>query len=54
MFLWLYNFGYVTLVVKEGGGLTQFLTPKPKIFQVKKVKVPNQLKLNFVDQAHSK
>ena len=44
-----------TKVVKEGGkGLLQFLTPKPKIFLVKKVKVPNQSKLNFVDQAHRK
>ena len=38
-------------VVKDGG-LLQFLTPKPKIFQVKKVKVQNHLKLNFVDWVH--
>ena len=36
------------LVVKEGG-LMQFLTPKPKIFKVKNVKVQIQPKLNFVD-----
>ena len=27
----------------------QFLTPKPKIFQVKEFKVQNQPQLNFVD-----
>ena len=43
--LWVVNEG-------GGGGLLQFLTPKPKIFQVKKVKVQIQPQLNFDDKAN--
>ena len=31
-----------------------FLTPKPKIFEVKKVKVQIQAKMKVIDQVHSK